>query len=310
MPGMDDSRFSERIRAWAAGGGFEDVSGREVFVRSAPGGGPALLFLHGYPSSSYDFRTLIPLLGNRASLAFDFIGFGLSEKPRGEGAAPFSLFRQADVAEGLVRRHFADREVFVVAHDMGTSVATELMARDIDGALSFPLRGALLFSGSIVLDQASLTPVQQLLRSPLGPLAARLASKPVFRHQFGSLFTAEHPLTDEEADDQWDLICHRGGRTLANRLVSYLGERVECAGRWHGAIRNWPGALSFAWGLEDPVATTAVLDALRELRPSAPVAELEGLGHYPQLEDPGAVAGAVEAALHRAGEAAKNDWSI
>jgi pimeloyl-ACP methyl ester carboxylesterase len=29
-----------------------------------------------------------------------------------------------------------------------------------------------------------------------------------------------------------------------------------------------------------------VLDGLRELRPSAPVIELPGLGHYPQLEDP------------------------
>ena len=33
------------------------------------------------------------------------------------------------------RRHAPDRPVFIVGHDMGTSVATELMARDIDGAL-------------------------------------------------------------------------------------------------------------------------------------------------------------------------------
>jgi pimeloyl-ACP methyl ester carboxylesterase len=34
------------------------------------------------------------------------------------------------------------------------------------------------------------------------------------------------------------------------------------------------------------VATTNVLDGLRQLRPSAPVIELPGLGHYPQVEDP------------------------
>jgi pimeloyl-ACP methyl ester carboxylesterase len=36
------------------------------------------------------------------------------------------------------------------------------------------------------------------------------------------------------------------------------------------------------------VATTNVLAGLRELRPSAPVVELPGLGHYPQVEDPNA----------------------
>ncbi len=76
-----------------------------------------------------------------------------------------------------------------------------------------------------------------------------------------------------------------------------MGERERLVDRWHGAIRDWPGELSFAWGLEDPVATTNVLDGLRALRPQAPVTELPGLGHYPQLEDPAAVAVAVEALL-------------
>ena len=44
--------------------------------------------------------------------------------------------------------------------------------------------------------------------------------------------------------------------------------------------------LGFLWGLDDPVATTNVLDGLRELRPTADVVELPGVGHYPQVEDP------------------------
>lgn len=89
----------------------------------------------------------------------------------------------------------------------------------------------------------------------------------------------------------------RGGQRIAHRTIFYMGERERLTARWHGAIRDWPGRLSFAWGLEDPVATTAVLDGLRELRPHAPVTELGGLGHYPQLEEPAAIAQAVEALL-------------
>ena len=53
---------------------------------------------------------------------------------------------------------------------MGTSVATELLARDIEGALDMELTGAVLFDGSMIIERASLTLGQKLLRSRLGPL--------------------------------------------------------------------------------------------------------------------------------------------
>jgi pimeloyl-ACP methyl ester carboxylesterase len=174
------------------------------------------------------------------------------------------------------------------------------MARDIEGRPEMPIRGALLFNGSIVIERASLTLAQRLLRSRIGPVAARLSSERFFRREFGALFSAGHPLTEEEAADQWSLVCHNGGRSLGHELVSYLDERVTQAPRWHGAISDWRGPLSLAWGLQDPVATTAVLEALRQLRPGVPVHEMPELGHYPQVEDPGRVAVALRAALDRA----------
>jgi pimeloyl-ACP methyl ester carboxylesterase len=118
----------------------------------------------------------------------------------------------------------------------------------------------------------------------------------VFVHQFGSVFSAAHPLGADEAADQWSLVCHGGGRTLGHRLVTYMDERIEHADRWHGAIRDWE-RLQLAWGLQDPVATPAVLAALRELHPGVPVTELPDLGHYPQLEDPARMATVVAAAI-------------
>jgi pimeloyl-ACP methyl ester carboxylesterase len=149
----------------------------------------------------------------------------------------------------------------------------------------------------MVLERASPIIGQRILRSRIGPLFARLSSERVFRQQFGSVFSAAHPLSEAEAEDQWSLICHNGGRTLNHRLISYMDQREEHAERWHGAIRDWPGELSLAWGLLDRVATTEVLAALRELRPSVPVTELPELAHYPQLEDPPQIARPLRAAL-------------
>jgi pimeloyl-ACP methyl ester carboxylesterase len=283
--------LTERVMAWARRGRRQEFRGRTIHTVAQGGDEPPIVFLHGFPSSSYDFRFVIERLAGRSLLAFDFLGFGLSDKPRDH---VYSLAWQADLTEELVTRAHASDPVVLVAHDMGTSVATELMARQLRGEQRIQVAAALLFNGSILLERASPTPAQKLLRSPLGPLAAQLSSRRVFRQQFGAVFSPAHPLSEAEADDQWALIRAGGGRTLGHKLVHYMNERERLRDRWHGAFRDWPGELRLLWGLRDPVATTAVLDGLRELRLGVSVTELPDVGHYPQLEMPDAVSAAVE----------------
>lgn len=287
--------LTANVERWRDAGGFEEVAGRRLYVQRREGTGPLLLLLHGFPSSSYDWRELLelPSVRDRAALAFDFLGFGLSDKPADH---EYTLAWQADAAEELVRRA-GNPPVHVVAHDMGTSVATELFARELRGNGSLDIQGALLFNGSILLDRASPTTGQKLLRSRLGPLFARLTSQRSFRLQFGRIFSEAHPLSRAEADDQWALLAHNHGHRIGHLLVNYMAERERYVERWHGAFRDWPGRLSLTWGLEDPVATTAVLEGLRELRPGIPVMELPGIGHYPQLERPDLIAAALDAGL-------------
>jgi pimeloyl-ACP methyl ester carboxylesterase len=270
------------VRGWRDGGRWLTTGTGWVFVRSADGDGPTILLLHGYPSSSFDYRNVVPHLVGRAWLALDFLGFGLSDKPRPHR---YSLLEQADIVQAVVASE-ASGPVVLVAHDMGTSVTTELLARDLQGRLPFDLQRVVLSNGSVILRRASLRPVQKVLRGPLGPLVARLSSKGTFSREFGRLFSANHPVLAEEVDAQWALMTNNDGHRIAHLLISYLGERERYADRWHGAVRDWPKPLSFLWALDDPVATTNVLDGLRELRPAADVVELPGVGHYPQVEVP------------------------
>lgn len=286
--------MNERVQAWRDRGSEKEFRDRRIHVYEQDGDGPLLLLLHGFPSSSYDWRLLLERESGRAVLAPDFLGFGLSEKPRDHS---YTLHWQADMVEEMVRRREGTREVFFLAHDMGTSVANELMARDIEGALEMDLRGGLLLNGSMIQDAASPTLGQRILRSAVGPLFSRLSSERFFRQQFGSIFSPGHPLTADEAEDQWELICAGGGRTLNHKTIAYMEERFKHADRWHGALRDWEKPLSLAWGMIDPVATEAVLDAVIALRPSAPVTRFEDLGHYTQIEDPSRVATALQAAL-------------
>jgi pimeloyl-ACP methyl ester carboxylesterase len=282
-----------RVEAWRERGREEEVRGRRIHLFERDGSGPLLVFLHGFPSSSYDWRLLLERLTEHAVLAPDFLGFGLSEKPRDHS---YTLHWQADMVEELVTRN-GQGPVFLVAHDMGTSVANELMARDLEGSVGFEIAGALLLNGSMVQGAASPTIGQRILRSAVGPLFSRLSSERFFRQQFGSIFSPAHPLTEAEAEDQWALICANDGRTLSHKTIRYMEERFRHAERWHGALRDWPGSLTIAWGMLDPVATECVLEAVLELRPAAGLTRFEDLGHYPQIEDPERVAGILQGAI-------------
>ena len=288
------------MRQWREQGATEEVLGRRLFVRRRGEGddeSPLLLFLHGFPSSSYDWRPLLELRpASETTLAFDFLGFGLSAKPRDH---VYTLAWQADAVEELVGRA-GSPPVFVVGHDMGTSVATELMARDLRGELGMEMRGALLFNGSMLLHLAKPTLGQNLLRSRLGPLFARLTSERGFRTQFSRVFSAEYPLNAEEAADQWSLLAHAGGRHIAHRTIHYMTERERFTDRWHGAIRDWRGALTLAWGMQDPVARVEVLRGLQTLRPGIETIELPDAAHYPQIERPDLISAALDSALPRA----------
>lgn len=290
--------LTDRVRHWRDDGAIEEVLGRRLFVRRRGGGEDTLLlYLHGFPSSSYDWRPLQALRPpGEASVAFDFLGFGLSEKPRDH---TYTLAWQADAAEELVRRAAAER-VFVVGHDMGTSVASELMARDLRDELGFAMSGALLFNGSMLLHLAKPTIGQRLLRSPLGPLFARLTNERSFRAQFSRIFSPDHPLSADEAADQWSLLTHGGGQRIAHLTINYMSERERFTERWHGAIRDWPKPLTLAWGMQDPVARTEVLDGLRALRPGVETIELPDAAHYPQIEQPELISAALDTALARA----------
>src|SRR5271154_6256351 len=60
------------------------VDGVGIFYREAgPENAPTIVLLHGFPSSSREFDTLIPLLATKYHLiAPDYPGFGLSDAPR------------------------------------------------------------------------------------------------------------------------------------------------------------------------------------------------------------------------------------
>jgi pimeloyl-ACP methyl ester carboxylesterase len=102
------------------------VDGHKLFYREAGrSGAPAVVLLHGYPTSSYMFRELLPKLADRYHvIAPDHLGFGLSDAP------PVEQFDYTfDALAGLTAKLLADiglSRYAMYVHDYGAPIGWRL----------------------------------------------------------------------------------------------------------------------------------------------------------------------------------------
>lgn len=285
----------ESVRRWEARGRREVLAGHEVFaIDAAPTeaeNGPPLLVLHGFPTSSFDWRHVLAAINrHRRVLLLDFVGFGLSSKPD----LAYTMALQADVAQALVESRGLE-EVSLVTNDMGDTVGGELLARSLEGNLPFRIGQRVITNGSIYIEMAHLTDGQlfllalpdERLDSPFDPEGAG------FKAGLARVFSAQHPASEEELEAQWWLTRHQGGDQLLPRLIRYIEERRANEGRFTGAIEEHPSPLTVLWGDQDPIAVYAMAERLVAARPDATLVRLEGVGHLPMIETPAAVARAI-----------------
>jgi pimeloyl-ACP methyl ester carboxylesterase len=266
--------------AWRERGRYVDTPDGRVWAMEAGNGGTPVLVLHGFPTSSWDFAEAIEIVSRtRRVVAFDFLGFGFSAKPPELG---YSLFEQADVAE-LVARAFGIERAHVWAHDMGTSVATELCARRERGLLPFGLASLTLMNGSVHIEMASLTVGQRILKTPLGPLFAKLSTRRSFGLQIRRVFAK--PPSEEEVDAMWDLLAREDGAARLPQIIRYTEERHRFRRRWVGALERLDVPALVAWGRRDPVAVMPIAEQLAREIPGAKTETWDDLAHYPQVED-------------------------
>lgn len=284
------SELPAQLLEWQQRGHFATVDGVEMFYLTAGtehSGHPWLVCFHGFPTSSWDWHPLLPeLTKTHHVLVFDFPGYGLSEKPP---SRDFSLKRQLDAAEALMDQ-LDIRSFDLLAHDMGNSVACELLRRRESGDYPFRLRSLTLLNGGIYMDLHRPLLTQRLLRTPvIGAVTGRLTSWRVFRLQYPRVYADPSQFDEEHYRCQWALLLHNGGRKTLHRIAGYMRERTRMGAQWTGPLHRLDLPLRVIWGDRDPIAVHAIAEQLCRENPRAELLTLRGVGHYPQLESPGQV---------------------
>ena len=286
------------LAKWRAAGLTVAHRGQPIFVReagTAGAGHETLLCLHGFPTASFDWYPIWAGLCLRFPhvLAFDMLGYGFSAKPAGQD---YPIITQADIAEALLRDRGV-RRVHLLAHDVGDTVAQELLARDAErraiGDRSLEIVSCVLLNGGLFPETHRASRAQKLLLSRLGPLVAATISEKRFMPSFALVFGPQTKPNAEELQVFWSLLAHDNGHRRLHRLIRYILERRANRDRWVGALQTTAVPLHLIDGALDPISGAHMVERYRQLIPNPDVSLLPEVGHYPQTEAPEAVLDAV-----------------
>jgi haloalkane dehalogenase len=126
-----DERF-EGLPGWTFAPHYRDVDGLRVhYVDEGPSSAKPVLMLHGEPSWSYLYRTMIPIVtaaGHRV-VAPDLVGFGRSDKP--SAREDYTYQRHVDWMRGVLEG-LDLRDVTLVCQDWGGLIGLRLVAEHPD----------------------------------------------------------------------------------------------------------------------------------------------------------------------------------
>ena len=272
--------------------------GHSLYARDYPGAGPAFVLMHGFPDNLRIYDRLAPLLAGagRRVVAFDFLGYGGSDKPAGY---PYT----AGNLEG-------DLQAVVDALDLGPIVP---VAHDASGptainwALDNQEQVAALALLNTYYDAAPTLRVPEfisLFADPAyGDLAAALLRDPA---QFGWLLTFQAGQFQRDAPPALRELAQRAlvpvvqGQFAATPSVApaFMGltrdlrAALEANTRRVPALSRFRRSVGLIWGAGDPYLNRGVAEHLQGLFPTAELALLP-LGHWPQIDGPEEVARAL-----------------
>jgi pimeloyl-ACP methyl ester carboxylesterase len=286
---------SAAVADWEARGEYRELTGHRIFTVDVPAvgseDGAPLLVVHGFPTSSFDFHLVVDRLavGRRVHLV-DLLGYGLSAKP--------DVAYGVDVLADVVAAYTVAiglTEAALLTHDLGDTVGGELLARQADGRWPVDVTRRVVTNGSIYIDMAHLSAGQQLLLSlpdeRLGEDAP--VTEDGVAAGVAATFAERSDVPPGELAALAELAAAGGGLRLLPRLVRYIEERRRRERRFTGAIERHHSPVTVVWGTDDPIAVAEMASRLHGARPDARLTWLDGVGHYPMLEDPDRFADAV-----------------
>ncbi|MEU1203605.1 alpha/beta hydrolase [Streptomyces sp. NPDC005813] len=275
------------------------VDGLDVFYREAGDpGAPAVVLLHGFPTSSHMFRHLIPALADRYHvIAPDHIGFGQSAMP-GLQDFPYTFEALTDVTSGLLRQLGVDRFALYV-QDYGAPIGWRLALQAPDRITAIITQNGnayeegfvkAFWDGLFAYAEAPGPGTEAPVRGALTPEITRWQ------------YVNGVPDPTLVSPDNWvhdqALLDRPGNDEIQLKLFRDYPTNVDLYPQVHQYFRDAQVPLLAVWGANDEIFGPAGAEAFAQDLPDAEIHLLDS-GHFALESHLGTIAGHVRDFLGR-----------
>lgn len=256
------------------------------------GQGDIILFVHGTPSWSFDFRNLVKTLKTSyRCIALDHIGFGLSDKPE--------RYDYSTINHSTTLGRFIDglqlTSITMVVHDFGGPIGLNFAIHHAAIIQNMVILNSWLWSSKSDLDFIK---ISKVLKSPLLPFLYRtlnFSPRVIMPQSFG-----DQKLSGHLREQYTKPFANKSQRNGALAFAQSLLEDQD----WFEELWNKRQSIShkptlFVWGMKDPVIKPQYLDRFASGFDNHKILQLETCGHFPQEEQPFLVAKSIQEFLNQ-----------
>ena len=272
---------------------------------------PAMLLIHGFPTSSFDYRGVFDDLSKDYRVCtFDFPGYGMSDKP----ATPYSytLGQDAQLMWDFVTKIVPMKSFVLFSHDRGDSVALNFLQL-YQAAKPAPFRivHQILSNANMYLPLANLTDFQKSMLDPVkGPAVAQKVSADALAAGLGaSQYTPPLGPDNPEIRGLAFNFAAQNGVSVIPGTIQYLKERKKFEVSFLKSLAVSDVSVSLIWGMHDMVSPVRVANyvwdrALASRRAKASYWLMPCANHYLVHDQPTELAAIIRSELSQSPKSA------
>jgi pimeloyl-ACP methyl ester carboxylesterase len=242
------------------------------------GKGEAILFVHGTPTWSFDYRHLIKgMRQNYRCVAVDHIGFGLSDKPSDYSYTVSTHIH--NIEQFIISRDL--RNFTLVVHDFGAVIGIGAALRHPERVKRLVILNSWLWNCEA---QADFIKLRKVLKSPLLPVLYRylnFSASVLLPRSFGAKKLSKKLL--KQYTGPFARIKEREGPS--GFAHSLLKEQELFGAIWNKCQMFQHCPVLLIWGMQDRFLGADYLNQYLQAYPGASVVRLPGCGHFPQEEE-------------------------
>jgi pimeloyl-ACP methyl ester carboxylesterase len=276
---------------------FVTVNKQKVFYREAGNRSqPTIILLHGFPSSSFMFRDLIPQLADRFHvIAPDYIGFGHSDAPSAT-EFDYTFENLAANVTGLIDQ-LGLKSYILYMHDYGGPVGFRIFTQRPEAVKGFVIQNANAYMEGVGdMPKQVFLPLWEKRDTKSEEAARGFLQLGTTQFQYTVGAKNEAKISPDNWTHDQALLDRPGTDAYQLNLLENYKTNVAAYETWHEGFRKHQPKTLIVWGKNDPFFIEAGAEAFLKDLPKAKVVLLDS-GHFVLDENATVVASEIKAAF-------------